>query len=119
MTSSEWERVTEGLGSEEDPFWQHASNPHAISHDGGETYYLITEPSLGDGSPRMYRPEERPVPVYGEPQSLEEAVFTALGAASTCWESLEGTGIFESDRAKQIGDDLVAWINEHYTSKEN
>lgn len=32
-----------------------------------------------------------------------EAVFLALGAASACWETLEGAGVFESDRAQQIG----------------
>lgn len=41
---------------------------------------------------------------------LESAVFQALGAASTCWEHMEGTGIFESGRAKEIGDTLVAAI---------
>ncbi len=39
-----------------------------------------------------------------------EAVFQALGAASTCWESLEGTGTFDSDRAKLIGDKLLEHV---------
>jgi hypothetical protein len=39
---------------------------------------------------------------------LSEVVFQALGAASACWENLSRAGIFESDRAKQIGDDLIA-----------
>lgn len=39
--------------------------------------------------------------------SLSAAVFQALGAASVCWEHMEGTGIFQSDRAKAIGDELV------------
>jgi len=38
---------------------------------------------------------------------IETAVFQALGAASTCWESLEGTGVFDSERAKEIGDALL------------
>lgn len=42
--------------------------------------------------------------------SLDAAVFQALGAASTCWESLEGTGIFDSTRAKEIGDTLLTFI---------
>lgn len=42
--------------------------------------------------------------------SVESAVFQALGAASTCWESLSGTGVFDSDRAKRIGDALLAEI---------
>jgi hypothetical protein len=42
--------------------------------------------------------------------SLDSAVFQALGAASTCWESLEGAGIFDSTRAREIGDALLSFI---------
>ena len=38
--------------------------------------------------------------------SLESAVFQALGGASMCWSEIP-TGVFESDRAKQIGDLLL------------
>lgn len=41
---------------------------------------------------------------------LETAVFQALGAASTCWENLRGAGIFNSTRAKEIGDKLLAHL---------
>lgn len=44
--------------------------------------------------------------------SVEGAIFQALGAASMCWESMDGTGVFQSDRAKEIGDALVAKIRE-------
>lgn len=43
--------------------------------------------------------------------SLESAVFQALGAASTCWDPMDGTGIFQSDVAKAIGDALLEKIN--------
>lgn len=52
-----------------------------------------------------------------DPETLEEVIFTALGAASACWESLEGTGIFQSDRAKEIGDEVVEWINSRYEER--
>src|SRR5438045_7518243 len=42
---------------------------------------------------------------------IEQAVFEALGAASACWENLEGAGVFESTRCKQIGEELVEYIN--------
>jgi hypothetical protein len=42
--------------------------------------------------------------------SIESAVFQALGAASVCWESLSGTGVFDSDRAKRIGERLLELI---------
>lgn len=41
---------------------------------------------------------------------LEEAVYLALGAASVCWETPEGAGVFDSTRAKQIGAELIQWL---------
>lgn len=45
-----------------------------------------------------------------EGMTLQEAVFTALGAASACWSDLAGAGEFESTRCKEIGEELVAAI---------
>lgn len=42
--------------------------------------------------------------------SLSAAVFQALGAASVCWEHMEGTGVFDSTRARAIGDALLEEI---------
>jgi len=42
--------------------------------------------------------------------SIESAVYQALGAASVCWESMSGTGVFDSTRAKEIGDVLLRFI---------
>ena len=42
------------------------------------------------------------------PLSDEEAVYQALGAASVCWEDPGGAGIFQSERAGQIGQALLA-----------
>jgi hypothetical protein len=33
-------------------------------------------------------------------------VFEAIGAGSVCWESMEGTGIFQDDRAVAVGNAL-------------
>jgi hypothetical protein len=38
------------------------------------------------------------------------AIQEAIGAASVCWDSLEGTGVFDSDRAKKIADELYAHL---------
>lgn len=38
---------------------------------------------------------------------LETAVNVAIGAASVCWESMSGTGTFQSDRAHQISEELI------------
>ncbi len=39
------------------------------------------------------------------------AIYMAIGAASACWDNLVGAGTFESTRAKQIGDDLVRFLD--------
>lgn len=42
--------------------------------------------------------------------SLRAAVFQALGAASVCWDE---NGVFEDVLATQIGDKLVAFIEQY------
>jgi hypothetical protein len=39
--------------------------------------------------------------------TIQEAVFQAIGAASVCWEHPEKAGVFDSDRAKDIGNGLL------------
>jgi hypothetical protein len=38
---------------------------------------------------------------------LATSVGAAIGAASVCWESMSGTGLFDSDRARQISSELL------------
>lgn len=45
---------------------------------------------------------------FDRAETLNELVFQALGAASMCWETPEGAGVFDSTRAKAIGDEVVA-----------
>jgi hypothetical protein len=53
---------------------------------------------------------EDPRPQVGDPQSdLERAVFEALGAASVCWSELP-TGVFQSERVEEIGNNLLNLI---------
>lgn len=44
--------------------------------------------------------------------SLESAVGQAIGAGSTCWEKMDGTGIFDEARATEIVDALVGRVKE-------
>lgn len=37
-------------------------------------------------------------------KTLDELIFQALGAASMCWEDPGAAGIFDSERAKVIGE---------------
>ena len=45
--------------------------------------------------------------------TLESVVMQSIGAASVCWESMEGTGVFNSNRARQIGQKLLEWIRQN------
>lgn len=47
---------------------------------------------------------------FADCQSIEEVIFQAIGAGSTCWDNLSGAGIFESEKAKEIGDDALEEI---------
>jgi hypothetical protein len=40
-------------------------------------------------------------------KTKEELIFQALGAASMCWSGTP-SGVFDSTRCKQIGDELIA-----------
>lgn len=44
--------------------------------------------------------------------SPESAVFQALGAASTCWDSMKEAGEFHSTRCKLIGETLLAELTQ-------
>jgi hypothetical protein len=43
--------------------------------------------------------------------NLKTLIFEALGEASMCWEFPEKAGVFQSDRAEQIGNRLLDEIN--------
>jgi hypothetical protein len=45
-------------------------------------------------------------------ETVKEAVFLALGAASVCWERIDQAGVFNSDRAALIGDALMERLDE-------
>jgi hypothetical protein len=48
---------------------------------------------------------------------LSSAVHQALGAASTCWESMAGTGVFDDVRARGVADGLLEWIRDNYRNE--
>jgi hypothetical protein len=57
---------------------------------------------------------ERILPSYktvGD-KELGEAVGQALGAASVCWEPMDCTGVFMSERANQLCDELFGVIRQ-------
>ena len=44
--------------------------------------------------------------------TLESAVYVALGAASACWEHPEGAGVFDDQRAVLVAQSLVKWVED-------
>ncbi|HQW88321.1 MAG TPA: hypothetical protein PK478_00635 [Nitrospira sp.] len=48
----------------------------------------------------------------GNPDPLKSVIFQAVGLASTCWDNLIGAGTFDDQLAKQIGEDLTAFLRE-------
>lgn len=44
---------------------------------------------------------------FWETTDPKSVLFQAIGAGSLCWENMGATGTFQSDRAKEIGDE--AW----------
>lgn len=58
----------------------------------------------------MTAPAHVPTPVLGlTDEDTESSVFQALGAASMCWDETP-TGVFDSTRAKKIGEELIAHL---------
>lgn len=45
--------------------------------------------------------------------ALAQRVYEALGAASMCWDE-SPLGIFDSDRAIAVGDELLRYIRDEY-----
>ena len=48
---------------------------------------------------------------------LMEKIQQAIGEASTCWENLDSTGQFDSERAIRIADELADFINREVVQK--
>lgn len=51
-------------------------------------------------------------------ETVADAVFQALGAASMCWEHPYNGGVFDSTRAKAIGDALIRKLVELETHSD-
>lgn len=52
------------------------------------------------------------VPFEGD--TIANTIYQALGSASACWDNLLGAGVFDSTRAKQIGDELIDIIDKAF-----
>lgn len=50
---------------------------------------------------------------FEKDSSLDSKVYQAIGAASVCWESIHGTGVFQDQHAKAIADALIKEIKDY------
>lgn len=48
------------------------------------------------------------------PRTLRQIVGEAIGQATMCWEHIDQAGIFDSERATQIIDDLLDELPPHW-----
>lgn len=117
MTSErpEWEKIEDGIASLEEPQWWFRDNWDAVSHDGGETYYLLTDPMDDHGNLPVYKTAEKPPPSKDYPQDLQQAAAMAVGRGSTSWHQ---DGVFDEANAQEAVNDLVNWVNTHYEKKD-
>ncbi len=44
--------------------------------------------------------------------TLAGAVYTTVGAASVCWDPMEGTGVFMDDQARNVAEQLMDYLGE-------
>jgi hypothetical protein len=82
----------------------------ALSTHLDEIPATIDEP-LADWERELLMATEEPTPwepdLHESSDPVETAVYQALGAASVCWESMSGTGIFNDRQARAIGEGLM------------
>jgi hypothetical protein len=48
------------------------------------------------------------------PEEIVERIYQDIGYASTCWENLDNTGVYDSTRAAEIAMDLCNFIADKY-----
>jgi hypothetical protein len=50
---------------------------------------------------------------------IAAAVYQALGRASTCWETMSGTGVFDDAAARGVGEALLGVLREREDATED
>lgn len=70
----------------------------------------LVEDFDGAPFPAIWQPQ---LQMILEMEDDEAAVYSAIGAATSCWDNLEGAGVFQSERAKAIGIALCLRLGIH------
>lgn len=50
-------------------------------------------------------------------EKLRHIILETMGEASMCWETPEGAGVFQTERAIEIGERLIRDIKKEYEEK--
>lgn len=88
------------LESDPPQWFAMSGTPTARNVIGRFTADQLTEAGVDVG--RLQRPDEN------DDQYRARRVFESLGTASCCWENMDGTGVFDSTRAAEVGLALLA-----------
>lgn len=55
---------------------------------------------------------------WDDDTTLREAVLETIGAASMCWENIEEAGVFKEQRAIELADQLIEFINGEFINRQ-
>lgn len=77
-----------------------------------ETEMILTDVNSISISSDIKEQKEDILPTY-----IREKIFTTIGQASMCWESIEKAGIFDSNQASVIGEDLCEFFSDEIWMK--
>ena len=88
---------------------------------GAHELYCGIEPIVAmdkiQGLDKYIKYKSEPViTITGLSNELKKAIYMAIGAASTCWIPDTGSAVFDSTRAKTIGDELIEKIEKELRS---
>jgi len=50
-------------------------------------------------------------------EKLKEEILVAIGHASMCWSNINGAGVFDSEQAEKVGDELLEFVKAHFTAQ--
>lgn len=102
------------IAGDQGDYWVELGDQRFSKHQ----WELIQSYAQGYHLAQQVNAEEEQIEKFFQPDEyvgeLSRLVFEALGAVSACWDNLEGAGTFESTRARQIGEELLDGIREHF-----
>lgn len=50
--------------------------------------------------------------LFHDAEDIPALIYQLVGAGSTCWENLSGTGVFQDEKAKKFAEDALIRLEE-------